>query len=57
MKATTFVLAIFFILVGIRAINVLNDILLALVCGGVAILCIFLYLNYDNFTANDELEE
>ena len=56
MKAALFIIAILLVLIGIRCINVLNDIVAAVTVGGLAILCFYTALIYDSLGANKEMD-
>ena len=56
MKTALLILTILFLLLGIRCINVLQDVVAAVFCGFAAVMFFFFYLNWDNIKENNRLK-
>ena len=56
MRAGLFILSFFLILAGFRCINVLNDVVTAIVAVGLGILCFYGALIYNDLGKNHDIE-
>jgi len=56
MRAGLFIVAIFLILTGIRCVNVLQDVVTAIVAVGLGILCFYGALIYNDLGKNHDIE-
>jgi len=56
MRAGLFIVAIFLILAGFRCINVLNDVVTAIVAVGLGMLCFYGAMIYNTLGKNHDIE-